>query len=650
MAKNVFALILIMLISATLQPPAMAADLIEPTLTPAAEIIKPKPKPKPETMGGFSISSTVGSYFFAGSEQRNVAALYGVKVGHEKIGKSAADNLGLEATINFFNASSKTVARDASGYLFRLDASYPFPINKKWMPYLVAGVGGIFSDGNGSSNKNILLNYGLGLKYFLQNYLAIRADVRHVGVYENSIFRQNVDIGVGLSYYFGKERIKKIVTQPVLEKKKIVVIEDDPAKNVEAKKTTATEKEDKSAVKPSEDLKVPEIAPPVKIEVVKKLSVDFDGTSLYIKPVYIKRFNEIAASLYESGDFMVHIKAHSRDTEKIADTVILSEKRVQRVRDSFINLGVNPNQISINANAALPVNSENNANSYVKAPSQRVDIMLVKLDAAAKLKTEQELQFKIERDEIERLVLETRSKDLIKAVLELHGENRSLPVDSATSLPFELVNQGEDTEEFMLMLSAPKDFDGFMESVSRPDDKITLIQLAPREKLKGNVRFRIPAGLIDGQKTMLTLKAVSTRFNDVVFQKDSQIAASAPLLRIEAKLSNKKVSPGDKLQYQLTIINSGSLSAHALSVKLSLPSAVNLVGASGAPFAKETGGMLVFKVDTIEAGKQAEITIDANVRADSSIGQEILWNAEVIDGTLQRRAKSTERSSIVLVK
>jgi outer membrane protein OmpA-like peptidoglycan-associated protein len=646
LANTVFALILSILISASLQSPTFAAEIIEPNPKPAAEIIKPKPKPKPDTLGGFSVSTTIGSYFFAGSEQRNVTPLYGVKVGYEKIGKSVAENLGLEATLNYFSASSKADARDATGYLFRLDASYPFPIKKTWIPYLVIGAGGIFSDANGTTNKNFLLNYGLGVKYFIQNYLAFRVDARHVGVYENSIFRQNVDVGVGLSYYFGKERVKKPVVSivpPVPEKKKIEILEDEPAKKVEVK----TDKSEK----PADDVPAIIALPPGKIEVVKKMLVEFDTNSSYVKPTYFNMFKEIAASLNASDDLAVHIDGSTGTVGESDTTINLLEKRVQNVRSSLIKLGVNLHQMSIKTSAAalaLPVTGA--AKSIGKQQNRSMSILLVKLDDTAKLRAVQEFQFEIERNEIERLQIETRAKERVKATLELHEMSGALPVDSAGSLAFQFVNKGEDTEEFMLMLVVPKDFDSFVSTASRPDEKVTLLQLAPGEKFNGNVRFRIPAGMVDGQKATLTLKAVSTRFNDVVFQQESQIVASAPLLRLEAKLASLEVSPGEKLLYRLTIINSGSLSARALTIKLPLPSQVDFVGASGALFTQDVGGTLIFKIDAIENGKRTEITIDGNVRADSVPGQELLWNAEVIDGTLQRRAKSTERALIVRTK
>jgi len=660
LAKTVFTLIFTMFLSVLSQSVVFAAEVIELKPKSAAETleIKPKPvaesatpKPKPDTLGGFSVSSTIGSYFFAGSEQRNVTPLYGVKVGYEKIGKSVTDNLGLEATLNYFTARSNVDAHDSTGYLFRLEASYPFPIKKTWIPSIVVGAGGLFSESNGASKKNFLLNYGLGLKYFIENYLAVRVDARQLGVYENSMFRQNFDVGVGVSYYFGKERIKKAVTppvsQPVPEKKKIEVLEDVPAKPEEAKKTPAVEKPESATDKGAGEVPA-EVAPPVKIDVIKKIALEFDSNSAYLKPVYFPRFKEIATALSVSDDLAVQINGHADKAGKTAASLALADQRVQNVQSSLLKLGVHPQQISVTPSGVVQEKTTLDRTAPTVIQNYRnVDILLVKLDAAAKIKAEQELQFTAERRELERLQNETLAKTHIKATLEFQEVSGALPVDSSSALAFEVINKTENTEEYLLTLVTPKDFDGVLTRANRPEDKVALLQLAPGEKFKGSAQFRIPAGMVDGQKAMLTLKAVSTRYNDVIFQKDSLITCSAPLLRVNAKLSSSAVIAGEKVRYRLTVLNAGSLSARNLVIRVQLPPQVDFIEDPDVRFTQEAIGVIVFKVDTVENGKQAEIAIDVNVRKNINAGQELFWNSEVIDGTLQRRAKTTERAIVV---
>jgi OOP family OmpA-OmpF porin len=195
-ARTVFALVFTLIVSAAI-----------PTLI-FAEV-----KPAPVTLGGFSLTPTIGGYLFARSEQRNTTPLYGLKFGYDNIAKSIANSLGVEATLNYFSASSKTVASGATGYLFRLDAIYPFIMGAKWMPFLAVGGGGIVIDTPTHAERNPLFNYGAGLKYFFEDYLALRADARQLIVYNNNNTHNNFELSVGLSYYFGKERKK--IPQPI---------------------------------------------------------------------------------------------------------------------------------------------------------------------------------------------------------------------------------------------------------------------------------------------------------------------------------------------------------------------------------------------------------------------------------------------------
>ena len=637
MARTVFALIVTILISASFQFPVFAAEIT-------------KAPPKSDSLGGLSVSTTTGGYLFAGSEQQNTTTVYGLKIGYEQIEKSVASSIGVEGTLNYFKIGSKTGGSNDSGYLYRLDATYPFPIGKKWLPFIAVGGGGIVIDTPAKTNSNFLINYGLGVKYFFENYLALRADARQLVVYEGSDIRNNYEFGVGLSYYFGKVRTKKSPPPPapVTEKKKIVVLEDEPTKKEEVAKPAGADAADKTAAVGQAVPVTTGISenPVVKNEAVKKVSIEFDKNSSLIKPEFIKQLKEIANILKDGDDVAARIEGHSDGAGKLAANVALSEQRAHSVRNSLIKEGVNPKQLSITAHGpAKPI--ADNATLDGKQKNRRVDIQVEKTDPAVKLKSEQERQNEVDRIENARLAAEIFAKSGIKVAISLQEVNGALPVDSDQNFSFGMVNQGLNTEEYLLTITAPKEFDVFLAKANIPDEKVTLLRLAPGETFKGNVRFRIPAGMVDGQKVTVTVRAESTKYRDVFFQKESSVACSAPLMRIAAKLSRQEVAPGEKLIYRLTLLNAGSLPARNLTVKLQLPPQVSVVGTPEVPFTLETAGMVVFKVDTIENGATAEIAIDMKLRDESAFGQELLWNVEVVDGTLQRRAKSTERAVVV---
>lgn len=635
MAKIVFALILAIFISASLQSPAFAAEI---TKSPS----------KAGSLGGLSVSSTIGGYFFAGSEQRNATTLYGIKLGYEKIEKAVADSLGVEGSFNYFSTDSKRGTGSDTGYLYRLDATYPFPIGKKWLPFIAVGVGGTIIDAPADTNSDFLFNYGAGIKYFLENYLALRVDARQLIVYEGSDYRNNYEIALGVSYYFGKERVKKTKPLPLLpEMKKIVVLEDEPGKKEEVVKPAETDaSKPAAAVQPVHQTVEALVSLVVKNEIVKKFSVEFDNNSSKIKPYYFKQLKEIGDILKRSDDVVALIEGHTDVVGKYADNVMLSEQRAQSVQGSLIKSGVNPNQLFITAHGpAKPI--ADNATNAGRQKNRRVDIQVEKLDPAIKLRAEQELQNAADRIENARLAAEIFAKSLIKAALTLQEVSGSLPVDSNQSLSFEMVNQGLNSEEYLMTITAPKEFEAFLTRANNPDEKVTTLRLAPGERFKGNVLFRIPAGTVDGYRAAISVKALSPKYSDVFFQKESLIVCSAPLVRAVAKLSRQQIAPGENLLYKLSLLNAGSLPARNLVIKLQLPPQVEVVASPDGQYTQEASGLIVFKIDTIDSGKRADITVEMKVGEGSAIGQELLWNAEVIDGTLQRRIKSTERASVV---
>ena len=443
MAKTVFVLIFTILISASLQFPAFAAEV---TRSPS----------KADSLGGLSISTTVGGYTFAGSEQRNTTPLYGLKIGYEKIEKSVANSLGIEGTLNYFSTGSKGGGSNDTGYLYRLDATYPFPIGNKWLPFLAVGVGGIIIDSQANTNSNFLFNYGVGVKYFFENYLALRVDARQLVVYEGSDIRNNYEFGLGLSYYFGKERVKKTAPLPVPEKKKIEVLEDVPAKKEEVAKPAETDAADKAA---TAGTTVPiaveaSVIPVVKDEVVKKVSIEFDKNSSAIKPEYLKQLKEVADLLNGSDDVMAHIDGHTDAAGKLAANMALSEQRALNVQSTLIKSGVNPKQLSISVHG--PAQSvADNATIEGRQKNRRVEILAVKNSAGAKITAKVELQNEADRIENERLAAEVLAKSRIKAAVVLQEISGALPVDTSGTLSFEMVNQGGHTEEYTVTLTAP---------------------------------------------------------------------------------------------------------------------------------------------------------------------------------------------------
>ena len=278
----------------------------------------------------------------------------------------------------------------------------------------------------------------------------------------------------------------------------------------------------------------------------------------------------------------------------------------------------------------------------------------LEMERIAKAKAEQErlarLKLEAERKEMERLQAEKLARASIKAAISFHNDAGAVPVGSIGTLPVEIANKGKHSEEFVLTVTTSKEYDAVLVNADKPDETITNLQLAAGEVFKGAVRLRMPAEMVDGHRTPVAVKAVSAKFGDILFQKDTVVVSSAPLVRAVAKLAKQKVAPGEKLRYRVMVLNAGSLPARNLTVRLQLPPQLDFQGAPETPFKQEPDGTLAFKVDQVDIGKLVEINLDVLVRENSTIGQELRGHVEVVNGNLQRKDIFTASASTIQPK
>lgn len=282
---------------------------------------------------------------------------------------------------------------------------------------------------------------------------------------------------------------------------------------------------------------------------------------------------------------------------------------------------------------------------------ERAAKLKLEMEHAARVKAEQERLVRIkqeeERHEKERLLAEKLAKASINAVVTLQEAKGPFPVGANGSLPIEISNKGKNSEDFLLTITAAKEYDTMLVRANKPGENITRLQLAAGETFKGAVVFKMPTAMVDGHRSAIAVKAVSTKFSDISFQKETVVVSSAPLVRADAKLAKQKVAPGEKLSCHLTVLNAGSLPAKNLTVRLQLPPQIDFLGTPDPSFKQEPNGTLIFKIDQVEIGKLAIINLDVKVRENSVVGQKLRGQVEVINDSLKRKDSFTTSASVV---
>lgn len=294
-------------------------------------------------------------------------------------------------------------------------------------------------------------------------------------------------------------------------------------------------------------------------------------------------------------------------------------------------------------------------NKQLQSAAQKVRSERLAQEQLAAVKLEQERLAK-ERNERERIArekaeaerramelaaAEKAAKESIKIVITMQDDGAVTEVGESGRLPVEISNRGNKNEEFLLEIVAPTEYGVLVVPASKSAETVTRIKLAAGETFRGNLVFRMPNDRIDGSRTSLTVKATSAVYSDVIQQKSTVVIASAPLVRVVAKLSRLPVNSVEQLRYKVSILNIGSMAAQMLTVRILLPDQLDFQGVSDMKFRKDPDGGLVFSVERIDIGKLAEIQMDVKMRENSSTGKKLQNPIEVVNGQLQRKDNFT---------
>jgi len=152
--------------------------------------------------GVYSLTPYVGYYKFEGNEGLKDTYTVGLRLGLD-----VTENVGMET---FFSLTPTEIDVESGDnvrmWSYGIEGVYNFMPQSRLVPFVAVGIGGIYYDTLGFTDQTnkLAFDYGGGLKYFLNDNLALRFDVRHVipisDNYNDFLF------GFGLSYAFGQKK------------------------------------------------------------------------------------------------------------------------------------------------------------------------------------------------------------------------------------------------------------------------------------------------------------------------------------------------------------------------------------------------------------------------------------------------------------
>jgi outer membrane beta-barrel protein len=156
--------------------------------------------------GATTLSPFVGGYLLDHDQREQNRPILGLRAGY-----NFTQNLGAEAMFGYSLTETKQQygSREADLYRYGVDFLYHFMPENNLVPFVAIGGGGTnFNIPNTPSAKSHyagLVDYGVGVKYFVAPDVALRGDVRHVLLVHDT-GSNNLEYSVGLTFQFGGVR------------------------------------------------------------------------------------------------------------------------------------------------------------------------------------------------------------------------------------------------------------------------------------------------------------------------------------------------------------------------------------------------------------------------------------------------------------
>ncbi|MDA8428049.1 MAG: OmpA family protein [Geobacteraceae bacterium] len=143
--------------------------------------------------GQFSVSPLLGGYTYEGRQHLDTSLVYGLRSGY-----NVTKHLGVEALFDYVNTEKNEKKVDM--YRYGGEVLYHFFPDNQLVPYVAGGFAGLnFNEGRVRS----AFDYGVGVKYFLNDSVALRGDVRHILYTMNDRTNSNLEYTLGAYIPFG---------------------------------------------------------------------------------------------------------------------------------------------------------------------------------------------------------------------------------------------------------------------------------------------------------------------------------------------------------------------------------------------------------------------------------------------------------------
>lgn len=323
------------------------------------------------TPHSLTLSPFFGGYLFGNDQDIKSKPAYGLGIGYNLNKK-----LSIEGVFNYVDTESEEDNSDIDVLSYNIGALYHFTPYKKLLPYISAGIGAIsLNYQDNGDDTDFTINYGAGLKYFLNESIALRGDIKRILSFNEA--HHNLLYTIGLTFYFGGGEKREMLQEKIIEPPK------PKAPTAVPPKAPADLRSEKVVVKPPKDTdgdgirdsldKCPET--PLGVAVDSSgcpVDADGDGVADYldkcpetpkgvqvnvagcwvckgvkfgfdkwdIKPEYYPNLNNIIDYLKKKPDVKIEIQGHTDNIGTKKYNKVLSEKRAREVLRYLVKKGI----------------------------------------------------------------------------------------------------------------------------------------------------------------------------------------------------------------------------------------------------------------------------------------------------------------------
>lgn len=296
-----------------------------------------------------TISPMVGYYMYDDDQEIDSDFILGLGLGYNFTENVSAEVMGTYGQfVHHYHdpATCSCAEQDLDGYKLHLDCLYHFMPDRKLVPYLAIGAGGVVQDYEKKDRESsFMANAGGGMKYFFSENVAFRADARYIQAFDDS--NSNAAATVGLTFQLpSKKRMadeKPPEPTPTPEPK--VKPEKKAEKGYQPESPTAgpAKQPTKKTGKKPKYVPVPVPKPTPKPPVKKireewiRLRIQFDFDKAIVKSKYHNEIMRVANLLKKYPDVDVVIEGHTCSIGSEGYNQKLSQRRADSVKRYLVN-------------------------------------------------------------------------------------------------------------------------------------------------------------------------------------------------------------------------------------------------------------------------------------------------------------------------